>query len=138
MIETIGIECMYLISTLLLAGKDADSYLLKAKVDDALTLDRLNRWHRDGWFLAMVICALCVMTNPELWWFIVGYSILIRTSLFDIAFNKWSSLDIRYIGNTAITDKVFRQIFGVNGAVTKSIVFFILLIIFNYLFRGRL
>lgn len=138
MIETLGVEAIYIIVTLLLAGKDADSYLLKIKTDDALTLDRLNRWHRDGLFLAMVICGLCVLINPEVWWFMITSCVLIRTSLFDVAFNKWSSLDIKYIGNTAATDKLFRPIFGVNGAVLKSVSFFILLIIFNYLFHGRL
>lgn len=139
MIETIGIEVLYIISTLLLASKDADTTLLKNKTDDALTLKRLNRWHKSGFFLGACLTCFCVLIKPELWWFMISTCILSRISLYDLGFNQWASLDIRYIGNTAFTDKkIFRPIFGANGAVVKSVVFFALLIIFNYLFRGRL
>lgn len=138
MIETFGIEALYSVSTLLLASKDADTTLLKNKTDDALTLKRLNRWHKSGFFLGACLTCFCVLINPELWWFMIATCILNRASLYDLGFNKWASLDIRYIGNTAITDKIFRGIFGTNGAVLKSACFFVLLIIFNYIFRGRL
>lgn len=138
MIETLGIQALYNVSTLLLASKDADTTLLKNKTDDALTLKRLTRWHKSGFFLGACLTCFCVLVEPELWWFMIPACILSRVSLYDIGFNKWASLDIKYIGNTAITDKAFRGIFGVNGAVIKSIVFFALLIVLNIIFYGRL
>ena len=139
MMDIIGIEALYIIATLLLASKDADTQLLKSKTDDALTLSRLNRWHKSGFFIASLVCTLCVLIHPELWWFMIPACVLIRSSLFDLGFNRWSSLDIRYIGNTAFTDRIiFRPLFGVNGAIVKSVVFFGLLIGFNVVFYGRL
>ena len=137
-INVLYIEVMYIICTLLLAGKDADSYLLKNNLSDKLTLNRVSRWHRDGFFLALAIVILCVMVRLDRWWVIISTCILIRLSFFDIFYNRWSGLGIDYIGNTAWTDQQLRKIFGSNGAVLKSITFFILLLIFNYIFRGRL
>lgn len=121
-----------LICILFLAGKDASSYLLKDHIRpfSDIQKNRIERWHRDGVALNALIVIPIVYLRPDLW-FIIIYTVLIRLCVFDIAFNKWSSLNYRYLGSTAIVDKFFVKIFGQYGAVKKSIFFLILLILLN-------
>lgn len=129
----IYIAQLYIIlCTLFLAGHDSTSYLLKAGGTNIgpLLFKRIKRWHRDG----VIIFTLCCIP----WIYLAGLkiiiaSLLIRLSFFDIAFNKWSGLPYKQLGTTATTDIFFTKIFGQNGALKKSIVFFIILILLNIL-----
>lgn len=117
--------------TAILAGKDASSYLLKDKnASDPLTLKRISRWHRDGTTIFIFNLIPIIYAFPNLWWSIIVVAILIRISAYDILFNDYADLDVNYIGTTAKSDKIFAKIFGQEGAVTKSICFLVVLIIF--------
>jgi hypothetical protein len=123
-----------LVCILFLAGKDASSYLLKDKDNAPSDLEnkRIQRWHRDGVALNALIIVPIVYLAPELSW-ITLYTILIRLSVFDLAFNKWAGLDYKHLGSTAIADRFFSKIFGEKGAVKKSLFFLILTIILNFI-----
>ena len=115
----------------LLAGKDATSYLMKSNNSTSdINLIRIKRWHRDGMLIHAIFIA--IMT-----WASHAYietpiqQLLIRLAIFDILFNKYANLDIHYLGSTAWFDKLFVKIFGVNGAIEKSAVFLILLILWG-------
>ena len=121
-----------------LGGKDASSYLLKDKTDNALTSGRIKRWHRDGAFLMIMGTAATFvrfsgwfyLIIEPFWWQSVILAITLRVSLFDLAFNHWANLNIHYLGGTAWADRQFTKIFGVNGAVTKAFAFGALIPIF--------
>jgi hypothetical protein len=115
------------ITTLILAAKDADSYLLKDKVDNNMTSRRVKRWHEDGVFLAIMFLLPCLAIGT--WYWEICSALLIRLSLFDLCFNHWAGLPDTYLGGTATADKIFVKIFGVHGARIKCAVFFILLIV---------
>jgi hypothetical protein len=125
-------EIYVLVCILFLAGKDASSYLLKDhnRPQNSLDTKRIQRWHRDGVALNALVIMPIVYLRPELYW-IIPYTLLIRLAVFDIAFNKWASLDYKYLGSTAWADKFFSKIFGQYGAVKKSIFFAIVLIALN-------
>lgn len=124
----------YLLPCLLfLAGKDATSYLLKDKKDNALSAGRVQRWHRDGFVLYVLFILACVDKEPVLWWKTLIAATLLRLSLFDLCFNWWASLPITYLGGTAWSDRQFVRIFGINGAVKKSLTFLALLVGLNIL-----
>jgi hypothetical protein len=128
-------EIYLLIATLFLAGKDASSYLLKSREDGPLTRDRVRRWHRDGvaLFLLYIIGAATTLFfyGDFKLWLVVIYSVLIRLSAFDLAFNYWAGLDIKFLGSTSNVDKFFVKILGKYGAIKKSTIFLIILIILN-------
>lgn len=126
-------EFYLLICVLALAGKDADSYLLKAKQDDSFSAGRVKRWHRDGFILYVLYALPLTAWLPVYWWKIPIAAILLRLSLFDLGFNKWSSLPLTYLGGTAWADRQFIRVFGINGAVKKSLAFFALLVGLNIL-----
>lgn len=120
------------IVTLLLAGKDATSFLLKERNDIANSLyyKRIDRWHRDGVSLfILLILPLCYFISGWL----ALYGLLIRLAFFDIAFNKWAGLHTNFLGSTSIFDKIFSSIFGNRGAVKKSLFFLAILIALNIL-----
>lgn len=123
-----------LIFTLFLAGKDASSYLLRGMIDpyQGVTKSRLDRWHRDGVAIHGIFTFVLAWATG-LWVTIPIQALLVRLSVYDLAFNKWSSLPETYIGNTSKIDRFFRRIFGNNGALEKSIVFLIILIIWGVL-----
>lgn len=127
-------EIYVCVCILFLAGKDASSYLLKDHNRTANTLDnrRIDRWHRDGAALNILVIVPIVYLRPDLY-LIILYTILIRLAIFDIAFNRWSSINYKYIGSTALTDRIFSKIFGRYGAVRKSLFFGIILILLNIL-----
>jgi hypothetical protein len=127
-------EVYSLMCILLLSGKDSSSYLLKDhnRVYTLLDKSRIQRWHRDGVALNALVISPIVYLRPDLY-LIILYTVLIRLSVFDVAFNRWSSLDYRFLGSTALVDKIFSKIFGKYGAVRKSIFFGIILIILNIL-----
>jgi hypothetical protein len=130
----IYIDQLYLIiCTLFLAGKDADSYQLKEKQDNALSATRVKRWHRDGLILAFLYVLPLVVWQPANAWRIVIATILIRLVFFDLPFNHWADLAVTYLGGTAWADKIFVRIFGINGAIKKTITFLILWIGANLL-----
>lgn len=118
-----------LIATLFLAGKDASSYLLKDKLQSGeLTSKRINRWHRDGVILnTLFILPLILLVGP----LIALYALLIRLSVFDIAFNYWSGLNPNFLGSTSRVDQLFAKIFGQQGAIKKSLIFLLILVILN-------
>lgn len=124
-------SALLLIFKLLLAGKDATSYLLKDKnAEGELTAKRIDRWHRDGVIIDFLYTLAVSDTFGNNWWQIFLISFLLRISIYDLAFNYWAKLEIGYVGGTARTDKVFVKIFDKDGAVTKSIFFFALFILF--------
>lgn len=130
----IYIDQLYLIiCTLFLAGKDADSYQLKDKQDNALSATRVKRWHWDGLILAFLYVLPLVVWQTENAWRIVIAALLIRLVFFDLPFNHWAGLQGTYLGGTAWADRLFVQIFGINGAVKKTITFLILWIGANIL-----
>lgn len=123
-----------LICLLFLAGKDATSYKLMEK-DDPLTelkRKRVRRWHRDGVALNALVIVPIVYLRPELSWILL-YALLLRLAIFDLAFNYWAGLNIRFLGSTAWADQIFSKIFGQYGAVKKSVFFLALLVLFNFL-----
>lgn len=126
-------QLYYLVCTLFLAGKDADSYQLKARQDNALSAGRINRWHRDGVVLAILYLVAPVCLLPFLAWKMCIAALLIRASVFDLAFNHWAGLPELYLGGTAWADKLLVRIFGTSGAVKKSLTFFALLVGLNVL-----
>ncbi len=126
--ELILAQIYLIICTLFLAGKDASSYLLKNKIGDSLTLNRIKRWHRDGVILNILfILPLLFLVNLE----ILVFALLIRLSVFDLAFNKWSGLDIKFLGSTSKVDQFFVWMFGEYGAIRKSLGFLLILILCN-------
>lgn len=125
---------LYLFACVLfLAGKDAESYLLKAQTDNGLTAGRIRRWHTDGVILYLLNMLPLIVWDSRDWWKILLAGGLIRASFFDMVFNDYSNLSITYLGGTAAADKFFVRIYGQNGAVLKSLTFFVLLIIGNLL-----
>lgn len=123
-----------LVCILFLAGKDASSYKLKDKNNiGPLTDKRIKRWHRDGVALWLLI-TLAPVYYQHLYW-IMLYSLLIRLSVFDLAFNYWAGLPYKYLGSTALADKLFSKIFGLQGAVKKSLFFLAILITLNILIK---
>ena len=124
-------SALLLIFKCLLAGKDSTSYLLKDKnAKGELTEKRINRWHRDGVAIDFLYTLSVSEGFGNNWWQIFVISLLLRLSVYDIAFNHWAKLDVCYIGGTAWTDKLFRKIFDEDGAIIKSLVFFSILILF--------
>ena len=131
-------EIYLIICTLFLASKDALSYLLKDKVDTDLTKKRIAKWHRDGviLFLLYILAALSILVvdKAENWWLIFPYSALIRLSIFDIAFNYWAGLDPKFLGSTSKVDQFFVKIVGQDGAIKKSAIFLVILLLLNLIF----
>lgn len=131
MINTIIIELYLLVCTLFLAGKDASSLRMKDKSDKYAELmkKRISRWHRDGVVLHILFVVPVVYYTQNYW--LILYAVLIRLSVFDIAFNFWAGIGTKYLGTTAITDRIFSRLFGADGAYKKSISFFLILIALN-------
>ena len=121
-----------IVCTLFLAGHDSTSYLLKSGGTNIgpLLFKRIRRWHRDG---SIIFFLCCLPLVYFIGWQIIIAALLIRLSLFDLAFNAWSGLPIETIGTTAFTDRLFAKIFGNSGALKKSLLFLIVLIILNIL-----
>lgn len=127
----IEFQLFMLVAILFLAGKDATSYKLKSKIDDSLSYTRIKRFHRDGFILNLLFILPFIYFNYHDWHLYVVYTTLLRLIAFDLAFNYWAGLNPRFLGSTAWTDKQFIKIFGINGALKKSIVFTIVLILLN-------
>lgn len=124
-------SAILIIFKLFLAGKDATSYLLKEKHEEnALTFKRIKRWHRDGAALDFLFTVILAWASGD-WVSVFVQSVLIRLALYDLAFNHWSGLNIHYLGSTAYWDKIFVKLFGINGAVKKSLAFLIILILWG-------
>jgi len=125
------IQLYIAVACLVLAGKDATSFLLKEKKDDDFSASRIKRWHRDGVILyALYVLPCCKIDFLETWKIVLAAG-LIRLALFDLEFNRSASLDIHYLGSTAWIDRQFVKIFGFNGALKKSGAFLLLLIAGN-------
>jgi hypothetical protein len=125
---------LYLIvCALFLAGKDADSYLLMQHTSTPLIAARVKRWHRDGAILYLLIIVPLLTWQPILAWKTCVAALLIRLTLFDLAFNHWANLSAQYLGGTAWADRLFVRIFGQQGAVTKAVTFFIIWVALNLL-----
>jgi len=125
-------EVFLIIAILYLAGKDATSYLLKSKVDNDLTNIRVKRWHRDGVILYLLYIIPLVFLVK--YWLILVYALLISLAIFDIAFNYWAGLNPRFLGSTSKIDQFFVKIFGQEGAIKKSAIFLIILLLLNLIF----
>lgn len=129
--ELIG-QVWLLVTILFLAGKDATSYRLKDhnRAASSLQASRINRWHRDG------VCLWVLITLPVFYfispWQAV-WSVLIRASVWDISFNHWAGLPKRYLGGSAWFDRLFVKVFGTYGAVRKSLAFACILVLSNLL-----
>jgi len=122
-----------ILATLLLAGKDATSYRLMQHTAGPLTASRIKRWHRDGAALAVLFVIPLLWIEPAIWWKTIAAALLIRLAIFDYTFNHYAGVDSRYLGGTAWADRVFVRIFGMYGAVRKSLTFFIIWIVLNLL-----
>ena len=133
MLLTICLELYITVALLFLAGKDASSYRMKdhSGRNEVLQKKRIKRWHRDGVALFILFVIPCVYFTNNYW--LILYAALIRLTFFDPAFNHWAGLRVRYLGSTAIWDKFFISIFGLNGALLKSLVFLVILILTNIL-----
>jgi len=114
-----------------LAKKDAESYLMKTTTTTPTILNLIKRWHADGVVLGILINVPLLYDFHKEWWQIVIVNVLLRVAEFDLVFNKYANLSPTYLGSTAEADKIFSKIFGINGAIKKSITFFGLLIAFN-------
>lgn len=125
---------LYLIAcTLFLAGKDASSYLLSSTHTERVYLTRVKRWHRDGVIL-WLLYVTSIAFRPEVpAWKTAIAALLIRLFSFDLAFNRWASLPMKYLGGTAWADTLFVRVFGKQGAVRKSLTFFIIWVVLNLL-----
>lgn len=118
-----------LIFKLFLAGKDASSYLLKDKVAiGELITKRIKRWHRDGVVIDFLNTVSVAYNFNYDWWQIIFVSLIIRLAVYDICFNHWAGLNINFLGSTAWFDRQFIKVFGINGAVKKSLFFLIILV----------
>lgn len=116
---------------ILLARKDAHAYLLKEiHTEDSLMLKRIKRWHLDG-VLIDLIFTLTLAHNSGHFVQVFVQSLLVRLAIFDIVFNYTANLNYKFLGSTAIADKIFSKILGNNGAVTKSLIFLILAVIMS-------
>lgn len=117
---------------LFLSGKDASSYLLREKIGayEGLTKDRIDRWHRDGAIIDLMFTG-AIAWATTLYITIPILSLLIRLSVYDISFNKYTSLPLTYLGSTSIVDRMFSKIFGINGAVKKSLTFAAIIVIWG-------
>jgi len=135
MTELIISQLYILIFLLLLAGHDSSSIRLREHAVDALGVKRIKRWHRDGAFIYGMFC-LQVAQNLS-WWLLIP-AVLIRLAFFDLAINYWTDWNINFIGTTATTDKFFAKIFGKNGAIKKSLFFFLILLLLNILFINKI
>jgi hypothetical protein len=123
---------LLIVFKLLLAGKDASSYLLKDKVDNNLTVKRIQRWHRDGVALDLIFTGVLTWAT-SLYIEVPILSVLLRLAVYDSAFNQWAGLDIRYLGSTSWIDRQFVKIFGLHGALEKSFVFLGITVIWGIL-----
>ena len=121
-----------IICTLFLAGHDSTSYLLKSGGTNIgpLLFKRIRRWHRDG---SIIFFLCCLPLVYFIGWQIIIAAVLIRIIFFDPAFNLWSNLPPEFIGTTAFTDRLFAKIFGNSGALKKSLLFLVLLVLLNIL-----
>lgn len=130
-------QIILLITTICLAGKDADSYRLKDKNAPLDTLEnkRIQRWHRDGVILNALTILPFITTDPNNWYKYILYGLLIRLSVFDIFFNKWAGLPYKFLGSTALVDKLLIKIFGKAGAIKKSLFFLAVLLILNLVIK---
>lgn len=124
------------ICTLLLAHKDAMSYLLKDKnsPDTTEKLSIISKWHRDGVLMNILFVLPVFVLSPALSWIIL-YAILIRLAIFSVAFNYWAKLNYKFLGTTAITDKLLRKYFGEQGALKSSLFFLTILISLNFIIK---
>jgi hypothetical protein len=125
------IQVYLLLCGFFLAKKDAESYLMKDNISTPTVLKIIKRWHTDGVVLAVLVNVPLLYNFSHLWWEIAVVNILLRLAEFDLVFNSYANLSTTFLGSTALTDKIFSKIFGVNGAIDKSITFFSLLILFN-------
>lgn len=116
---------------LFLAGKDATSFKLKDKAvrDKELEEKRIKRWHRDGVALNILFVLPFLYFDPINWWQYISLALLLRLSIYDIGFNYWAGLNYKFLGSTALWDRIFVKIFGLNGAVKKSITFLVLTVL---------
>jgi hypothetical protein len=128
----IAIQLYLLLVGFFLAKKDAESYLMKDNISTPTILSIIKRWHTDGVILAILINIPLLYDFHSIWWQLVVVNVFLRLAEFDLVFNKYANLSLTFLGSTATLDKIFSKIFGQNGAVIKSFVFFIALIAFNF------
>jgi hypothetical protein len=128
----IAIQLYLLLVGFFLAKKDAESYLMKDNISTPTILSIIKRWHTDGVILAILINIPLLYDFHSIWWQLVVVNVFLRLAEFDLVFNKYANLSLTFLGSTATLDKIFSKIFGQNGAVIKSFVFFIALVVFNF------
>ena len=125
-----ALQAYLIICVLFSAGHDSSSIRLRQTVSDYMTIKRIRRWHRDGFLLYVLFCVPVIFIGG---WKIAIAAALIRASIFDLALNKWTDYNYKFIGTTAFWDKQFSKIFGKDGAVKKSLAFLLVLIALNIL-----
>ena len=129
-------QLSFLVFTLFFAGRDSVSITQKEKESNELTKQRNKWWHTQGGILYVIFVVTVCCT---VWYYDSVYfglklcfaAALIRVIFFDPALNHWSGWSIRYLGTTAGWDKLFVKVFGKEGAMKKTIAFFVLLVVLN-------
>lgn len=125
MLNLIIISVAFLALICFLAKKDGTVTLIKKNYPaDALIHTRLKRWHTDGVFIH-AIPAILVAYLTGMWWQVLGINLLMRLSVYDVVHNLSAQLPARYMGTTALWDRIFAKIFREN-AVLKAVTFGIL------------
>lgn len=117
---------------LFLAGKDGGTYRMKDRSgsNEIMMLKRIKRWHRDGAFIYALVTLPLIFFMHNYW--IILYAVIIRLVFYDPAFNYWGGLpSIKYLGSTAGSDSLSVKIFGLNGAIKKSLTFAATLVVTN-------
>lgn len=122
-----------IIFKIFLAKKDASSYLLKEKDEEnELTHKRIKRWHRDGVIIDLIFTSVLAWAVKD-YIHVAVQSLLVRLTVYDVAFNYCAKLDYKHLGSTAWADQIFSKYFGQDGAVKKAIFFLIVLVIYTLL-----
>jgi len=90
----------------------------------------LKWWHFSGAFLYGFAGGPLVMIIS---WKLIIALLLLRVSIFDIAYNHFAGLPLSHIGTEAFWDRVFRSIFGAKGGIIKAVCFVLILALLNFL-----
>ena len=108
------------IFTAVLAAKDGFSYLLIDRRTG--NEDIIKKWHITGAILYVIFLLFLAFSFKD--FYVVILAGIIRLAFYDVVFNKVAKLNKRYIGFTSPIDRIFRKMFGEDGALRKATMFF--------------
>lgn len=130
MIKIYIIQAFLIIYTCASASHDGRTYRINGKpLKPYVTIKMwLKWWHIDNAIEYLAVLGIAGFFN---YWMIAA-GLFIRVALFDVCYNKAADLPPKFIGTTAWFDRIFYRLFkNIGGAITKSILFLILLIAVN-------